>query len=77
MVAVPAATPVTIPVVEPTVAMPVAVLVHTPPGVVLLSVAVEPMQINAVPVIAAGVTGTGLTVTDCTTDCMPQPAVTE
>lgn len=77
MVAIPAVTPLTIPVDEPTVAMPVAVLVHIPPEVVLLNVAVEPMQINAVPVIAAGVTGTGLTVTDCTADCIPQLLVTE
>ena len=59
MVDVPAATPVTMPVL-PTVALVTALLLQVPPLVALASVVVLPMQVNAVPVIAAGL---GLTVT--------------
>ena len=50
----------TIPVNEPTVAIVVALLVQVPPVTASLSVAVDPMHIIAVPVIADG---TGFTVT--------------
>lgn len=59
MVEVPAATPVTMPVL-PTVALVTALLLHVPPLVALASVVVLPIQVNAVPVIVAGL---GLTVT--------------
>jgi len=59
MVDVPAAIPVTTPVL-PTVATETALLLHVPPLVALASVVVLLMQVNAVPVIAAGL---GLTVT--------------
>ena len=59
MVAVPAATPFTTPVV-PMVATPVLLLLHTPPAVVLLKVVVDPWHTDATPVIAAG---NGFTVT--------------
>ena len=59
MVDVPAATPVNIPVL-PTVALVTALLLQLPPLVALASVVVLPMQVNAVPVIEAGL---GLTVT--------------
>src|ERR1043165_2478246 len=52
-VAVPA-TPLTIPVVEPTVAVPVAKLLQVPPGVVLLNVVVWPTQVVSTPVTGAG-----------------------
>jgi hypothetical protein len=52
MVAVPAATPVTIPVLGPTVATPVDPELHVPPEVVLLNVEVLPVQIVDVPVFA-------------------------
>ena len=50
MVDVPAATPVTIPVLF-TVAIAVLLLLHTPPAVALLNVVVEPTQALVVPVI--------------------------
>lgn len=59
MVGTPPATPVTTPDAEPMVASAVLLLLHTPLGVPLLSVDVEPTQTLAVPVMAAGV---GLTV---------------
>ena len=55
---VPEVTPVTIPVVEPTVAWPL-LLLHAPPAGVELSVVVNPTQTFKVPVII----GLGLTVT--------------
>lgn len=57
---VPADTPVTIPVPEPTVAIAVFTLLHVPPVVVVLNVAVAPTHITVVPLIDAG---SGLTVT--------------
>lgn len=59
MVAVPAVTPVTIPVPEPAVATPVLPLVHVPPAVVPISVVDEPAHMLIVPVIGPG---TALTV---------------
>ena len=53
MPAVPADIPDTMPV-EPTVAMSVAPLVHTPPVVVQLSAVVCPAHKPIVPVIGAG-----------------------
>ena len=53
MVPVPAATPVTIPV-EPTVAIDVALIVHVPPGELLLSIVVDPGHKLISPVIAPG-----------------------
>jgi hypothetical protein len=47
-------TPVTMPLDEPTVALPVALLVHVPPASALDSVVVAPWQTVVVPVIAAG-----------------------
>jgi hypothetical protein len=58
---VPAATPLTTPVL-PTVAMPVALLLHVPPVVALLSVVVLPAVTVAVPVIVPA-DGKGFTVT--------------
>jgi hypothetical protein len=53
IVAVPDATPVTMPV-EPTVATEVLLLLHVPPEVASLSAAVMPGQMVVVPVIDAG-----------------------
>jgi len=53
IVALPAATPVTMPVAEPTVAIDVLLLVHTPPVEVVESVIVAPGHMGAAPVIAA------------------------
>ena len=61
MVAVPAETPLTTPVEEPTVATPVALLLQVPPEVELANVVVDPTQVEVVPVIAAKI-GNGLTV---------------
>jgi len=52
---VPADTPVTIPVVDPTVATPILPLLHTPPPDTLLSVVVLPEHSVIVPVIDEGV----------------------
>lgn len=54
MVATPAATPVTIPVAEPIVAVPVLPLVHNPPPPASLSVVVAPIHTWVRPVIAGG-----------------------
>ena len=61
---VPAATPVTIPVDEPTVAVPVALLVHVPPNVASLRVIAFAVQRLLDPLIAEG---TVLTVTSAVT----------
>ena len=60
MAEVPAATPLTRPVVETTVATVVVPLVHVPALVASLSVVVKPAQTLVVPVITAG---KGFTVT--------------
>ena len=52
IVAFPADTPDTIPVVVPIVAIPVALLAHVPPVVVLVKVLDPPIQVLKVPVIA-------------------------
>ncbi len=58
IVTAPAVTPFTMPVVEPTVALPLLAL-QLPPGVALVKVIEEPSQTAEGPVIAAG---NGLTV---------------
>lgn len=60
IVVAPAATPVTVPVTEPTVATATVLLLHTPPVVAELSVVADPAHTLVVPVIAAGI---ALTVT--------------
>jgi hypothetical protein len=60
MTAVPAAIPVTTPVLIPTVAFAGALLVQIPPGVVEASDVVNPTQTLIVPVIGLG---RGFTVT--------------
>ena len=50
----PADTAVTTPVVEPIVAMPVALLLHVPPLVVLVNVNVALSHIGVVPNIGCG-----------------------
>ena len=50
----PAATPVTIPDVLPTVAIEISLLVQLPTPPVLLRVVVAPVQTVVVPVMAAG-----------------------
>ena len=74
MVAVPAATPVTVPVL-PTVATVVAVLLQAPPVVASLNPVVAPAQTIAVPVIVPA-DGSGLTVTTLVAAVVPQPLVT-
>ena len=59
MVVVPAATPVTIPVLEPMVATDDVLLLHAPNAVASFSVVDEPTQTLFVPPIVAG---NGLTV---------------
>lgn len=71
MVTVPAATPVTIPLVEPTVAVSKSLLLQVPPPVASVSVLVDPTQTFIVPVIVAG---SGLTVT-VTAELALQPDV--
>jgi hypothetical protein len=61
MVAVPAATPVTTPVL-PTAATPAALLLHTPPAVAFDKAVLLPAHTLAVPVMAPAL-GNALTVT--------------
>lgn len=60
----PAATPVTIPELDPMVAIPVDAEVHVPPNTVLPNAEVAPTQAFSVPVIRPGaiftVTGIGI-----------------
>lgn len=56
----PAATPFTVPVNDPTVAIVVLLLLHVPPGVASLSVMLPPVPTVVVPVTGPG---TGFTVT--------------
>ena len=74
MVAVPADTPVTVPVL-PTVATVVVVLLQAPPVVASLNPVVDPAQTVAVPVIVPA-DGNGLTVTTLVAAAVPQPLVT-
>ena len=75
IVAVPADTPVTSPLLF-TVAIPVALLLHVPPAVASENCVVLPEHTVCVPVIAA-TTGAALTVTVLVTGVVPQPFVTE
>jgi hypothetical protein len=54
MIAVPAETPVTMPEILPTTAMPVDAELHRPPEVASVSVVVRPVQIAVVPAMATG-----------------------
>ncbi len=65
----PAETPVTIPVLAPTVATPVLLLLHVPPLVALASVVVAPTQAAVVPVIEVGVD------TETNVEAKPTPQV--
>ena len=65
IVAVPAVTPVTLPVIEFTVATAAFDVVHTPPDVVLVKIVAEPIHAFVVPPIAASV-GNALTLTTTT-----------
>jgi hypothetical protein len=60
IIGLPAATPVTIPLLVPIVARVTLLLVHVPPAVASVSVVVKPTHTLAVPLIDAG---SGLTVT--------------
>ena len=60
-IAVPFDTPLTMPVVLPTEAMPLADELHVPPDVVLAKVVVAPIHTLRVPVIVAGVVFTVIT----------------
>lgn len=59
----PAAPPLTSPVTDPIVAMPVALLLHVPPGTVLLNIVVEPIQALKPAGVEVIVDGMALTVT--------------
>ena len=73
MAAVPALTPVTIPVAEPAVAVPVDTELHEPPPVISLRMVTPPLsQTVAGPVIGAGVVGNGLTVITTAAAVLPQ-----
>jgi hypothetical protein len=72
MVDEPPATPVTIPLDEPTVALATVLLVHVPPASVLESAVVAPTHTVDVPVIAAG---NGSTVTSVVAIQLPEPDV--
>ena len=71
MVALPEATPVTMPdvLIE---ANEVLLLFHVPPVIALPKVVVEPAQSVVRPVIEEGVAGSGLTVMFFTTTLLPQ-----
>ena len=73
MVAVPAVTPITDPVL-PTVAIVVAVLLHAPPVAASDKPVVEPTHTVAVPVMVPA-DGNGLTVTTSVAIAAPQPLV--
>ena len=75
MESVPPETPLTIPEVLPTVAMPVAVLIHTPPGTVSPNVVVLPAHTVSTPVMGAGGAGTVFTVNMAHAEVLPQVLV--
>jgi hypothetical protein len=75
IVAEPTATPVTTPVEEPTVAVPVALLDQVPPVAVSASVVVKPTATEVVPVMA-GTTGGVFTVKPYVVVVEPQELVT-
>ena len=74
IVAVPAATPLTIPVDEPTDAVPAALLLHVPPVVASVKAIANPTQTAEGPVIAEG---TALTFTVQIADAEQAPDETE
>jgi hypothetical protein len=74
-VAAPAETPVTVPVEELMVAMPVALLLHVPPAVASARVMVELTQTDVGPVMLANV-GDVFTVTEAVAIAVPQLLVT-
>jgi hypothetical protein len=76
MVAVPAASAVTKPVLF-IVAIAALPVLHAPPVVVLANVVETPTQAVSVPVMAAGAAGTVLTVTVRVEEVVPQALVTE
>lgn len=76
IVALPAATPVAIPVDEPTVATAVLLLLHVPPVVALFSVVVAPTHAESVPVIVPAVDGAAFTVAIAVVIALPQLLVT-
>ena len=70
----PAAIPVTNPVVDPMVAIPVLPLVHVPPGEASVSVIEDPMQTAEGPEIPPA-TGVVVTVTIAVAAAAPQAVV--
>lgn len=74
MVAVPVDTPVTMPVLL-TVAIPAALLLHTPPVVASVKGVVAPVHTVAVPVMVPAL-GKGFTVTTAVALPLPQLLVT-
>jgi hypothetical protein len=74
MTVVPAETPVTTPE-EVTVAMPVSVLLHTPPGATSLREVVDDAHMVLAPVIVPA-KGSAFTVTTLVAAAVPQPLVT-
>ena len=70
----PAAIPVTNPVVDPMVAIPVLPLVHVPPGEASVSVIEDPMQTAEGPEIPLA-TGVAVTVTIAIAAEAPHPLV--
>lgn len=72
----PAATPLTIPEDEPTVAIEVLLLLHVPPVVALLSVVAAVVHTASVPVIVPAVDGVAFTVATAAVVALPQLLVT-
>ena len=54
IVAVPADTPLTIPVSDPTVAVSILLLLHAPPGTTSVNIKLAPAQTTDAPVIGPG-----------------------
>lgn len=76
MFAVPVETPVITPVDEPIEATAELLLLHTPPGVALVNIALLPAHTDEEPLIAAGAAGTVFTVKMRTTLVKPHASVT-
>lgn len=75
MVVLPAATPVTTPVLASIVATAVVPLLQVPPAILLLSIMVEPTQTEEAPLMVPAF-GTGLTVMFADAVADPQTLVT-
>ena len=71
MIALPAITPVIIPVL-PAIATEVLLLPHEPPAVPSLNMVVLLTQTVGIPVIPAGVDGNGFTVKVAVAEALPQ-----